>query len=318
MGRPTQTLRAFKPSGAIAQQLSFDPYTGAVTATAAQTRAGVISSCNALCDTTTIGHPDAFAHGWKLPASRYGPNGVATTVNATYDALARPAALFKAGLSTSGPGSVVYEYQTSSKTVPWALRTWTLATVAGGVLGWNQTAGIIDGLGRARHNQTLTGAANRSVSSTFYNNRGLVATQTGSDSIGSGFGPWGAPLTLDPQAATATPRTDYSYDELDRAVTATAVGTNGVGLVTTTIYNGLTTTVTPASASGAAVTTIQNNVRRETIKITEPQNSGPDATTLFAVSRPFHHCERTVYKRRGPDSAAISSLVGAGRAGVAG
>jgi RHS repeat-associated protein len=187
----------------------------------------------AISTTDPLGHITTVAYDYAkgLPTSETDPNGATTT--ASYDEFGRFTGLTRPGDSSP---SLSVSYQNSPFVV-------TLTQTVDATHTFTVTR-TYDGLGR----QTLTNTNGVLVNATF-DAFGRVLTQS-TPHIGE-----------EPAFYTIT-----TYDALGRPLTATAPD----GTVTSTSYNGLTTTVT--DANGLATTTVTDVLGR-TLSITPP--TGP-------------------------------------------
>jgi RHS repeat-associated protein len=184
---------------------------------------------NALGQVTTIWSVDL---GRLLPITVYDANSKGTTTY--YDSLGRTSRVMAPWDATAE--TVLFTYNTSSKTTPWSVKTSVTQDASTKLNSWV----FYDGFGQPVQSQKAGPNGGIIVNSSVYSNRGLVIRQL------PDYYAAGTPGTrLNPTASAATIREQQAvYDSFQRPVGNTAYS-NGVAKWATTLgYNGWTTVIT--------------------------------------------------------------------------
>jgi len=185
-----------------------------------------VQTTNALGQSSTT----EYVYALGLPASATDPNGWTTTT--TYDGLGRTLSVQAPGLTQPG---VYYLYPQADANgrihAPYAVEMQILDTAYN---VYRSVWGIYDGLGRMIQTQVFDADAGKTlVSDSYFNAQGLVYRQSlpyywNTNNAGYHLAPSGAQFT------------ETTFDKLGRVLSVTQPG----GIVSTTAYDGLTTTST--------------------------------------------------------------------------
>ncbi len=221
---------------------------------------------NALGQTTTT----TFEPAWGSATHISDPNGIVTDL--TYDGLGRLTNVWLPGRSkATQTASVTFAYVVHGVGGPAAVTTKKLLPTGS---GYRTSATLYDGWLRVRQTQTQATGGGRTLTDTFYNTLGQVATVNNAyyDQTNAAVSTTlGYPLGVVPSA------TGYTYDGAGRTTAEILYANGPEKWRTTTAYGGDRTHTTPP-AGGTATTTI-TDARGNTVALRQYHNPADVGST---------------------------------------
>jgi RHS repeat-associated protein len=245
LGRPWRT------TDALGRQMTtaFAPSTGYATA---------------VTETNAAGHQTVslIDPAWGVTTTT-DPNGKSTRY--VYDELGRLFAVHTADLYDSPVPAVVFRY-TVSQTAPSTVKTQRLSDIVADALVWADEIVYVDGLGRPRETQRPNTIGGRTVTYTWYDDRGLTRATSA---------PFGWSGTIDAgivaPSYSITNEQRYTYDDAERLATTETLVQNVVqtgrtvstawdGWRSVTSHPGVQSTTTDVDGSGNVWRTIRGTI----------------------------------------------------------
>ncbi|QMU70028.1 polymorphic toxin-type HINT domain-containing protein [Streptacidiphilus sp. P02-A3a] len=263
----TESRKTYDAHGQVAD--SYDP-DGNLTATTTSYNTVGLATARVVTDALSQTSSVTLDPTRALTLTATDANGVVSTEH--YDALGRLVDVWKDSRATSTPANIIYSYTVSDTSV-----SGTTTQTMNDELGYETSVTVDDAMGRVRQTQTPTAQGGRLITDDFYDSRGWLSKKnTGC------WDPSTTPvLALDSIADNKVADQDqYTLDGLGRTVVDTSLQYSVVKSVTTTVYNGSTTTVIPPTGGTVTATSTDPLGRTTTVAqyttaptLTQPSNT---------------------------------------------
>ena len=168
-------------------------------------------------------------------------NGIVTTSH--YDALGRVTSIWTNSRDTTTPANSTYTYTVANNGV-----SGSTSSTLNDSLGYATSVTIYDSLGRVRQTQQPTPQGGRMITESFFDSRGTVRKKNNAYWDPDTTPTLSLALVKDPKPDSQIPnQDDYTYDGLGRVIVDDSEQYTDPSKkrITTTVYNGDTTTVIP-------------------------------------------------------------------------